>query len=69
MREIVFRRLREVSVHHVDLDVGYSPSNWPSSYVERELTRRLPGLVDRADHVALVRWLLGRGDAPNLSAW
>lgn len=69
MREIVFRRLREVSVHHVDLDVGYTPSNWSTIYVEGELARRLPGLADRADEAELVRWLLGRGDAPALKPW
>jgi maleylpyruvate isomerase len=69
MREIVFRRLREVSVHHVDLDVGYSPTDWSATYVESELSRRLAVLADRADHVALVVWLLGRGDAPDLSSW
>jgi maleylpyruvate isomerase len=69
MREVVFRRLREVSVHHVDLDVGYTSADWPTIYVEGELARRLPGLPDRADHAALVAWLLGRGDAPELEAW
>jgi maleylpyruvate isomerase len=69
MGELVFRRLREVEVHHVDLAVGYSRSDWPSVYVEGELRRRLPGVADRADHLALVSWLLGRGDPPDLGAW
>ena len=69
MRELVFRRLREVVVHHVDLDVGYAPSDWPSVYVDGELRRRLVGLSDRADHRGLVTWLLGRGDAPELGPW
>ena len=69
MREIVFRRLREVSVHHVDLDVGYTPSHWPKIYVEGELARRLPGLADRADQAELISWLLGRGSAPTLKPW
>ena len=69
MREILFRRLREVEVHHVDLDLGYAPSEWPLIYVEGELSRRLQALPDRADHVALVTWLLGRADAPELKPW
>jgi maleylpyruvate isomerase len=69
MGEVVFRRLREVSVHHVDLDVGFTPKGWSTIYVEGELARRLGNLADRADHVALVLWLLGRADAPELSPW
>jgi uncharacterized protein (TIGR03083 family) len=44
VRELVFRRLREVEVHHVDLDLGYTTSSWPPFYVEGELTRRLEKL-------------------------
>lgn len=69
MSEIVFRRLREVEVHHVDLDVGYSSADWSTTYVEGELRRRLPGLADRADRSALVEWLLGRAPAPELGPW
>ncbi len=69
MSEIVFRRLREVSVHHVDLDVGYTAASWTTIYVEGELARRLPDLPDRADRVALVLWLLGRAAAPELGSW
>jgi maleylpyruvate isomerase len=69
MAEIVFRRLREVEVHHVDLDIGYAPSAWPPAYVDGELRRRLVGLPGRADHRALVCWLLGRGEAPDLGPW
>jgi maleylpyruvate isomerase len=29
----VWARWRESEVHHVDLDVGYSPNNWPSAFV------------------------------------
>ena len=54
MSELVFRRLREVEVHHADLDVGYSSADWSSVYVERELRRRLAGLADRADHLSLI---------------
>ena len=67
--ELPFRRWREVEVHHVDLGLAYSPAEWPSDYVEAELVRLLPRLPDRADRNALAAWLLGRGDAPDLTAW
>jgi maleylpyruvate isomerase len=41
-------RLREVEVHHVDLDVGYGPADWPISFVARELETMLQTLPDRA---------------------
>lgn len=31
------RRLREVGMHHVDLDAGYGPADWPEAFVAREL--------------------------------
>lgn len=69
VEELVFRRLREVEVHHVDLDLGYSPGDWDEAYIEKELLHRLPGLTERADHRQLVSWLLGRGPAPELGPW
>jgi maleylpyruvate isomerase len=67
--ELVFRRLREVEVHHVDLGEAYSSADWPDTYVEGELRRRLAGLASRADHRALVEWLIGRQPAPELGRW
>lgn len=69
MAETVFRHLRDLEVHHVDLGLGYAPSDWPAVYVEGELMRRLAGLPDRAERSALVAWLLGRAEAPELSGW
>jgi maleylpyruvate isomerase len=69
MTEIVFRRLREVEIHHVDLGLTYIASDWPEIYVEDELGRQLHRLPDRASHVALVEWLVGRGDPPVLEPW
>jgi maleylpyruvate isomerase len=43
---VLWSRLREVEVHHVDLDVGYSPADWPDAFAHRllhELGGRLPG--------------------------
>jgi maleylpyruvate isomerase len=69
MSEIVFRRLREVEIHHVDLDVEYSSSDWPDFYVEAELQHQLQSLPTRADHAALVEWLVGRREVPPLGPW
>lgn len=69
LTEIVFSRLREVEVHHVDLAAAYTSSDWPEIYVEGEMNRLLPGLASRADHAAIVQWLIGRGGAPDLGPW
>jgi maleylpyruvate isomerase len=44
----VTARLREVEIHHVDLDVGYAPADWPVSFVARELDQALRTLPERA---------------------
>lgn len=69
MSQIVDRHLRDVEVHHVDLDIGYSPSDWPESFVMTELAKRLADLPGRARHHDLLAWLLGRSDAPDLEPW
>ena len=69
MAEIVLRHLRDVEVHHVDLDIGYEPADWPAFFVEAELAKRLPALADRAPHALLLAWLIGRGDVPELAPW
>jgi len=66
MTEIVTRHLRDLEVHHVDLDAGYTPSDWPAEFVEFELAKRLRDLDRRADRAALLAWLLGRCPAPEL---
>ena len=43
--------------------------DWPAVFVEGELAKRLAGLRDRASHTALLAWLLGRGDPPELGPW
>lgn len=69
MIEFVERHLRDVFVHHVDLDSGYEPSDWPTAFVSRELPKRLHDLPDRAEPSALLAWLLGRTRAPGLGPW
>lgn len=67
MAEIVAHHLRNVEVHHVDLDTGHRPSDWPSILVEGELSKRLRSFPDRADHAEILAWLLGRAPAPELT--
>ena len=69
MAEIVTHHLRNVEVHHVDLDIGYQVSDWPPTFVEGELARRLGALPNRAEHADLLAWLLGRAPAPELGPW
>jgi maleylpyruvate isomerase len=70
------RRLREVEMHHVDLGLGYKPSDWPSEYVAWELPMLLATVPERAqrpdDSIDLVVWLAGRGPVPGnieLAPW
>ncbi|MBF6178933.1 maleylpyruvate isomerase family mycothiol-dependent enzyme [Nocardia otitidiscaviarum] len=42
---IVWMRLLEVEIHHVDLAVAYSPADWPTPFTTRLLTE---ALADRA---------------------
>lgn len=69
MAEIVGHHLRNVEVHHVDLDIGYRAADWPSIFVDRELAKRLATLPGRADPAELLAWLLDRAPAPNLAPW
>ena len=39
MADLVFIRWREVTVHHADLGLGYSWSDWDTEYVRLELAR------------------------------
>jgi maleylpyruvate isomerase len=66
---MLFSRWREVEVHHVDLGLGYQPSSWPPELAEAWLPDLLAGLPGRADPVALLAWLIERGDAPELGPW
>jgi len=76
------RRLREVEIHRVDLDGGYSPRRWPPLLVADLLPRAAETLADRAavavrvtviadgslvaEHVGRT-WTAGAGDAVEVS--
>ena len=68
LAELPFRRWREVEIHHVDLDLGYSPADWPDAYVEAELARTVTGLGG-GDRRRLLAWLVGRAGVPELGPW
>jgi maleylpyruvate isomerase len=46
--EWVWSRWREVEVHHVDLGLGYAPSEWPVGFVTRGLADALRELPSRS---------------------
>jgi maleylpyruvate isomerase len=73
--QLVIARLREVEVHHVDLDFGYSPSDWPLEWVLEEMDRAmvdLPSRLPRGVAVVLAatgtdqHWVAGSGEAIEL---
>ncbi|MDA8357542.1 MAG: maleylpyruvate isomerase family mycothiol-dependent enzyme [Actinomycetota bacterium] len=65
----VFRRWREVEVHHVDLGLGFTPADWSGELVARWLPRLVERLPDRTDSRSLLAWLVDRGPAPSLGPW
>lgn len=52
---IVPMRLGEVLVHHVDLDIGYRPADWPGDFVADYLDRAVAALGGHAEWQAAVR--------------
>jgi maleylpyruvate isomerase len=52
---IVPMRLGEVLVHHVDLDIGYRPQDWPAVFVGDYLDRAVAGLRGHPDWPGTVR--------------
>jgi len=55
-RRVLWQRLKEVEIHHVDLDAGYSPADWAPSFVSRALaeTLRMFGRRDDVPELTLV---------------
>jgi maleylpyruvate isomerase len=46
---IVPMRLGEVLVHHVDLDIGYRPRDWPAAFVGDYLDRAVTALREHPE--------------------
>jgi maleylpyruvate isomerase len=51
---LVWRRLREVEVHHVDLAAGYAHTDWPVAFGHRLLHEVVAGFNAREDAPAMV---------------
>jgi maleylpyruvate isomerase len=66
---VVFSRWRELEVHHADLGLGYTFADWPANLAAECLPDLLQGLAGRTDPKALCAWAMGRGSAPELTAW
>lgn len=66
---VAYQRWREVEIHLVDLDLGYTTADLPKSLVDKMLEEALPRLARRTDPNALLGWVLGRGGAPELQQW
>ena len=79
--DLPFFRIREVAVHHVDLDIGYTFADLPPDYVRLELRRMgmlfkarqpmgmaslPPEALAAPPHVRLA-WLMGRGEVDGLA--
>jgi maleylpyruvate isomerase len=52
---IVPMRLGEVLVHHVDLDIGYRPKDWPAAFVSDYLDRAVSALRGHREWPAAIR--------------
>ncbi|MET7809080.1 maleylpyruvate isomerase family mycothiol-dependent enzyme [Micromonospora chersina] len=82
---LVWGRLREVEVHHVDLGAGYRPADWPDAFAQRLLHEVAAGLAGNPEAPAMVLRFDGvrhelvvgdpegaptvTGPAPELAAW
>jgi maleylpyruvate isomerase len=68
---VIWRRLREVEVHHVDLAAGYEPAAWPESFAHRLLHEVAAGLhgIDLTVHAADLGHplMIGSGGPPTIS--
>jgi maleylpyruvate isomerase len=66
---ILVRRLREVAVHHVDLDAGYGPRDWPDTFVARELHDCLASWPHARSTVSEVILRHGPGPGDVVARW
>lgn len=47
--QLAARRMREVEIHHVDLDAGYTTTRWPGAFVARTLSEIAEMFAARSD--------------------
>ena len=48
-RRVLWERLKELELHHVDLDAGYTPNDWAPKFVDRALAETLRRFGRRDD--------------------
>lgn len=70
-RSVLFRRHREVEIHHVDLDAGYRRTAWPEEFCRKLVAGQLDRLAGtplrlRATDVPAT-WAAGDGSGPEVS--
>jgi maleylpyruvate isomerase len=79
-RELATIRWREIEIHHLDLNLGYTAADWPREFVEATLSTELPALKEAGIDVRVpdlpahevLAWLVGRptrDDLPALPSW
>lgn len=79
-RDLAVLRWREVEIHHLDLDLGYTAADWPPRFVQATLATELPALQDATGGIAapdlpdheVLAWLVGRPsreDLPAIPSW
>jgi maleylpyruvate isomerase len=47
--QVMWSRLREVEIHHVDIGAGYRPADWPEGFAVRMMHMLTRDMADRAD--------------------
>lgn len=67
--EVALQRWLDVEVHHVDLNLGYGPADWPAALITDflpSMIEMLPALHQRADADQDINgsWLFRRTDGP-----
>jgi maleylpyruvate isomerase len=60
---VLVRRLSEVEIHHVDLDAGYAPGDWPEDFLVEALPRVALSFTGRDDAPRCVVWADGAKDS------
>ena len=64
LRELPLRRWRETEVHHADLDLDFSWSDWSDAFVAGELERTVDGLPERLAPGQALRLVATDGGQP-----
>ena len=75
LHTVGFRRRAEVEIHHADLDLGYSPDDWPADFslaVVKQRQAELAALPQGCPSMVLTStdvpglWKLGEGQGPEI---